>query len=129
MVVLGSALQPLVPPTGMIPKQETVSIHLYLYAKISKGLMVLIVPSGNGGIDRERKCILEAETAHSFCMYVTLPHVLAVAEDRHCQTRLATSSVDQRRTEYVFLSQVGKIGLKTMINGEREGEIRVEGTE
>lgn len=76
MVVLGSGPQLMVPPTGMIPKQETVSILLNLYAKISKGLMVLIVPSGNSGIDRERKCILVAETAHSFCTYVTLPHVL-----------------------------------------------------
>ena len=64
MGVLGAGLQPLVAKRGMIPKQETLSISLNFYVKISKGLMALIVPSSNIGTDCECKFILVVERAH-----------------------------------------------------------------
>lgn len=106
MAVLGSGLQPLETKTGMIPKQETWSIHLNPYAKISKGLVVLTVPSGNTGVDHECKFILVIERARWFCTYVTLPYNRSGWGGDTIRLVLLSAMWSSTVTEYIYSFQM-----------------------
>lgn len=67
--------------------------------------MVLIVPSGNIGIDDECKFILMAESAHSFWTYVTLPYVLGVGEEEAASLPSLPAMWTNTASEHVFLSK------------------------